>query len=160
MIVMFFCFICLRNEDYHRKKAVLTKFIILGIQNASMGLMFHEIKFVYLLLLLSLLLLLLCVFASSGSYVIALTTTLNEFQKQTCFCKKNIFFGWYFITAQTSFFCLHKKILQIINLMQKNMYIYIYNKKSLKHVTIQYPTFTVRIHLRLSMILETSNKSV
>ena len=142
------------------KKLFSQKFIILGIQNASMGLMFHEIKFVYLLLLLSLLLLLLCVFASSGSYVIALTTTLNEFQKQTCFCKKNIFFGWYFITAQTSFFCLHKKILQIINLMQKNMYIYIYNKKSLKHVTIQYPTFTVRIHLRLSMILETSNKSV
>ena len=79
-----------------KKKLFSQKFIILGIQSASMGSMFHEIKFVYLLLLLlllSLLLLLLCVFASPGSYVIALTTTLNEFQKQTCFCNKSIFFG-------------------------------------------------------------------
>ena len=78
-----------------KKKLFSQKFIILGIQSASMGSMFHEIKFVYLLLLLllSLLLLLLCVFASPGRYVIALTTTLNEFQKQTCFCNKSIFFG-------------------------------------------------------------------
>ena len=76
------------------KKLFSQKSIILGIQSASMGSMFHEIKFVYLLLLLlSLLLLLLCVFASPGSYVIALTTTLTEFQKQTCFCNKSIFSG-------------------------------------------------------------------